>query len=92
MRTIAPGESLLYKFTATRAGIWMYHCSTMPMSAHIANGMFGTVVIEPDDLPEVDKSYVLAQSEFYLGAQDAEVDTVNQSMLCFFKALLQNGL
>lgn len=75
MRTIAPGESLLYKFTATRAGIWMYHCSTMPMSAHIANGMFGTVVIEPDDLPEVDKSYVLAQSEFYLGAQDAEVDT-----------------
>lgn len=75
MRTIQPGESLLYTFTATRAGIWMYHCSTMPMSAHIANGMFGTVVIEPDGLPEVDRSYVLAQSEFYLGAQDAEVDT-----------------
>ncbi|GAA5226576.1 multicopper oxidase domain-containing protein [Paeniglutamicibacter antarcticus] len=75
MRTIQPGESLLYKFTASKAGIWMYHCSTMPMSAHIANGMFGTVVIEPDDLPVVDESYVLAQSEFYLGAQDAEVDT-----------------
>ncbi|WP_286166815.1 multicopper oxidase domain-containing protein [Arthrobacter sp. AQ5-05] len=75
MRTIQPGESLHYTFTATRAGIWMYHCSTMPMSAHIANGMFGTVVIEPDGLPEVDRSYVLAQSEFYLGAQDAEVDT-----------------
>ena len=75
MRTIQPGESLLYTFTAGKAGIWMYHCSTMPMSAHIANGMFGTVVIEPDDLPEVDESYVLAQSEFYLGAQDAEVDT-----------------
>ena len=38
MRTIPPGESLVYRFTATRAGIWMYHCSTMPMSAHIANG------------------------------------------------------
>ncbi|GAA1858981.1 multicopper oxidase domain-containing protein [Paeniglutamicibacter psychrophenolicus] len=75
MRTIQPGESLLYTFTATRAGIWMYHCSTMPMSAHIANGMFGTVVIEPEGLPEVDRSYVLAQSEFYLGAQDAEIDT-----------------
>jgi nitrite reductase (NO-forming) len=75
MRTIQPGQSLLYAFTATRAGIWMYHCSTMPMSAHIANGMFGTVVIEPEGLPEVDRSYVLAQSEFYLGAQDAEVDT-----------------
>jgi nitrite reductase (NO-forming) len=74
MRTIAPGESLVYEFTATRAGIWMYHCSTMPMSAHIANGMFGAVVIEPPDLPEVDRSYVLVQSEFYLGEQGGVVD------------------
>lgn len=74
MRTIAPGEELTYKFTATKAGIWMYHCSTMPMSAHIANGMFGTVLIEPENLPEVDRSYVLTQSEFYLGAQDQEVN------------------
>ena len=55
MRTIPPGESLVYRFTATKAGIWMYHCSTMPMSAHIANGMFGAVVIEPPDLPAVDR-------------------------------------
>ena len=74
MRTIAPGQSLTYRFTATKAGIWMYHCGTAPMSAHIANGMFGTVVIEPDDLPQVDKSFVLTQSDFYLGAQGGEVD------------------
>lgn len=67
MRTIAPGEQLSYTFTATRSGIWMYHCSTMPMSTHIANGMFGAVIIEPDDLPAVDRSYVLVQSELYLG-------------------------
>lgn len=67
MRTIAPGEELTYTFTATRSGIWMYHCSTMPMSAHIANGMFGAVIIEPADLPAVDRSYVLVQSELYLG-------------------------
>ncbi len=66
MRTIPPGESLVYRFTANRAGIWMYHCSTMPMSAHIAAGMHGAVVIEPDGLPEVDRSYVLVQSEVYL--------------------------
>ena len=70
MRTIAPGESLTYTFTATRSGIWMYHCSTMPMSAHIANGMYGAVVIEPDDLPAVDRSYVLVQGEYYLGEHD----------------------
>ena len=74
MRTIAPGESLTYTFTATRAGIWMYHCSTMPMTAHIANGMYGAVIIEPDDLPEVERSYALVQGEYYLGPQGGEVD------------------
>ena len=69
MRTIAPGESLEYRFTATRAGIWMYHCSTMPMSMHIANGMFGAVIIDPPDLAPVDREYVLVQSESYLGPQ-----------------------
>jgi nitrite reductase (NO-forming) len=75
MRTIPPGGRLVYRFTATRAGIWMYHCSTMPMSAHIANGLFGAVVIDPPGLAPVDKSYVLVQSELYLGANGGEVDT-----------------
>jgi len=66
MRTIPPGESLTYRFTATKSGIWMYHCSTMPMSAHIAAGMHGAVIIEPADLPRVDRSYVLVQSEAYV--------------------------
>lgn len=84
MRTIEPGEQLTYRFTATKAGIWMYHCSTMPMSSHIAAGMAGAVVIEPDDLPEVDRSYVLVQSEVYLqdrapdaaGATEVNADAV----------------
>lgn len=76
MRTIAPGESLTYTFTASRAGIWMYHCSTMPMTAHIANGMYGAVVIEPQGLPAVDRSYVVVQGEYYLGDHaGGEVDT-----------------
>ncbi len=74
MRTINPGESLTYNFTATRAGIWMYHCSTMPMSAHIANGMFGAVVIDPPDLPKVDKEYILVQSEIYAGPEGGVAD------------------
>ncbi len=74
MRTIGPGKSLVYRFTATRAGIWMYHCSSMPMSAHIANGLFGAVVIEPPGLPKVDRSYLLVQSELYLGPQGGPVD------------------
>ncbi|RMB87386.1 copper oxidase [Streptomyces shenzhenensis] len=74
MRTIKPGESLTYRFTATRSGVWMYHCSTMPMSLHIANGMFGAVIIDPPGLLAVDREYVLVQSEFYLGKQGGTAD------------------
>ena len=74
MRTIAPGESLVYTFTATHSGIWLYHCSTMPMSAHIASGMFGAVVIDPPNLAPVDHELLLVQSEYYLGQQDGPTD------------------
>lgn len=78
MRTIPPGGSLTYEFTARRAGVWMYHCSTMPMSAHIGAGMHGAVVIEPDGLPEADHDWVVVQSEVFLTGDGrstvAEVD------------------
>lgn len=88
MRTIDVGESLTYSFHAERSGIWMYHCSTMPMSLHIANGMFGAVVIDPPGLPEVDREYLLVQSEFYLGPQGevadaARIATQNPDLVTF---------
>ncbi len=70
MRTIEPGASLHYRFRADHSGIWMYHCSTTPMTMHIGNGMYGAVVVDPPDLAPVDHEYVLVQSELYLGAQD----------------------
>lgn len=66
MRTIAPGESLVYRFTAHRAGAWLYHCGTMPMTAHIAGAMHGAVIIDPEDLAPADKEYILVQSEIYM--------------------------
>ncbi|WP_281862203.1 multicopper oxidase domain-containing protein [Salana multivorans] len=88
MRTISPGESLTYVFRAERSGIWMYHCSTMPMSLHIANGMMGAVVIDPEDLAPVDREYVLVQSELYLGPQGGTADperiaTQNPDLMAF---------
>ena len=74
MSTVAPGGSLTFRFTATHSGIWLYHCSSMPMSAHIANGMFGAVIIDPPGLAEVDREYVLEQSELYLGPQGGSVN------------------
>ncbi|MEU6610089.1 multicopper oxidase domain-containing protein [Streptomyces shenzhenensis] len=67
MRTLAPGERLVYRFRADRAGAWLYHCSTAPMLQHMGNGMYGAVIIDPPGLAEVDHEYVLVSSELYLG-------------------------
>jgi len=69
MRTIEPGQSLVYQFKADYAGIWMYHCGTAPALEHIANGMFGAVIIDPPNLAPVAHEYVMIQSELYLGPQ-----------------------
>ena len=74
MRNIEPGKELLYTFTADRAGIWMYHCSSDPMSDHIANGMYGAVVVDDGTLPPVNAEYVLVQSEIYLGPNGGTAD------------------
>ena len=70
MRSIAPGEELVYEWRADYAGVWMYHCGTAPALHHIANGMFGMVIVEPaDGLPSVDAEFAVVQSEWYLGPQ-----------------------
>jgi nitrite reductase (NO-forming) len=74
MRTLQPGESLVYQFKADYAGIWMYHCGTAPALHHIGNGMFGTIIIDPPNLPAVDHEFVMVQSELYLGPQGGPGD------------------
>lgn len=70
MTSINPGEEKLYEWKAEYAGVWMYHCGTAPGLHHIANGMYGMVIVEPaGGLPPVDKEFALVQSEWYLGPQ-----------------------
>jgi nitrite reductase (NO-forming) len=76
MRTLLPGQSLVYQFRAQYAGAWLYHCSTMPMLEHIANGMYGAVIIDPPDLAPVAKEFVIVTSELYLGPQGGTADPV----------------
>ena len=90
MRTIAPGESLVYEFTADRAGVWMYHCGTAPMTAHIGAGMAGAVIIDPPDLNPVDHEYIITQSELYLGDHGSAID-VAKAMAAEFDAVMFNG-
>lgn len=51
---------------AINPGLYVYHCATAPVGMHIANGMYGLILVEPKGgLPKVDKEYYVMQSEFY---------------------------
>jgi nitrite reductase (NO-forming) len=62
----APGHSSQFSFTALNPGLYVYHCATAPVGMHVANGMYGLILVEPlGGLPPVDREYYVLQSEFY---------------------------
>ncbi len=62
----APGHKSVFSFTALKPGLYIYHCATAPVGMHIANGMYGLILVEPKEgLPPVDREYYILQSEFY---------------------------
>jgi nitrite reductase (NO-forming) len=61
-----PGQESIFQFKAMRAGLFMYHCASPDIPTHIANGMYGLILVEPKDgLPKVDREFYIAQGEFY---------------------------
>jgi nitrite reductase (NO-forming) len=68
-KDVPPGGSIHYSFVANDPGAFMFHCGTKPVLAHIANGMYGAIIVEPrTPLPHADKNYVLVASEWYLSS------------------------
>jgi nitrite reductase (NO-forming) len=62
----APGHESTFSFTALNPGLYVYHCATAPVGIHIANGMYGLILVEPaEGLPPVDHEFYVMQSEFY---------------------------
>jgi nitrite reductase (NO-forming) len=64
---VMPNDSLHYRFVAKVPGAFMYHCGTAPVAAHIANGMYGALIVDPGRPRPNAREFVLVQSEFYLG-------------------------
>ncbi|OZU88780.1 nitrite reductase [Virgibacillus indicus] len=66
---VAPNEKGTFSYQASKPGVFMYHCGTDPVLSHIANGMHGVIIVQPNDgYPtddEVDKEYVVIQNEWY---------------------------
>jgi copper-containing nitrite reductase len=67
-KNVLPNTSFTFTWKASDAGVFMYHCGTAPILQHLAEGMYGAVVVDPANqpLPAVDREFVFVQSEFYL--------------------------
>lgn len=67
-RTIGPGETIYFEWTANYPGVFMYHCGTPVILEHMIYGMVGMVIVEPKDgFPgKVDREFALVQNEHYL--------------------------
>lgn len=79
---VAPGKEAVFNFKALNPGLYVYHCAAAPVGMHIANGMYGLILIEPEGgLPPVDKEYYIMQGDFYTkgafgekGFQEFDID------------------
>lgn len=62
----APGHSSQFSFKALNPGLYVYHCATAPVGLHVANGMYGLILVEPKaGMAKVDREYYVMQGEFY---------------------------
>lgn len=63
---VAPGETKSFTFKALSAGLFTYHCAAGLVADHIANGMYGGILVEPrNGMPKVDREYYVGQSDMY---------------------------
>jgi nitrite reductase (NO-forming) len=69
----APGHTSVFSFKALNHGLYVYHCATAPVGMHIANGMYGLILVEPrSGLPKVDREYYVMQGEVYTAGRNGE--------------------
>ena len=70
---VAPGHEVVFSFKVINQGLYVYHCATAPVGMHIANGMYGLILVEPEGgLPKVDKEYYVMQGDFYTKGKNGE--------------------
>lgn len=66
MTQTQPGAETMFTFQALNPGLYVYHCATPMVAQHIANGMYGLILVEPEGgLPPVDREFYVMQGEIY---------------------------
>ena len=69
--TVNPGETATIQIRLLYPGAFMYHCAYGDVPVHIAHGMYGMFIVDPEaPLPKVEHEWALMQSEWYVGEAD----------------------
>jgi nitrite reductase (NO-forming) len=71
--TVIPGENATFTFRALNPGLYVYHCAMAPVPMHIANGMYGLILVESrEGMTPVDREFYLMQGDFYTAGRHGE--------------------
>ncbi|WP_138416701.1 multicopper oxidase domain-containing protein [Aquibacillus sediminis] len=92
---VMPDEEETFVYEAASPGVFMYHCGTSSVLAHIANGMHGTIIVRPTDgYPtddEIDKEHVLIQNEWYKYNDLDDMTNGEPSQVVFSTKAMEEG-
>lgn len=76
-----PGQTRTFTFKALQPGLYIYHCAAPMVAQHIANGMYGAILVEPaDGLPKVDREFYVVQGEIYTDEANGSTGELNESI------------
>jgi len=76
-----PGETKSFTFKAMKHGLYVYHCATPMVAQHIANGMYGLILVEPEGgLPAVDHEFYIMQGEIYTEEEQGTPGLLTESI------------
>ncbi|HSH46061.1 MAG TPA: copper-containing nitrite reductase [Longimicrobiales bacterium] len=79
---VMAGDDATFSFRALKPGLYVYHCAMNPVPVHIANGMYGLILVEPKDgLPEVDHEFYVMQGDFYVDAKEPGLQGIDTDKL-----------
>jgi nitrite reductase (NO-forming) len=77
----APGETRSFSFKALKPGLYVYHCAVPMAAQHIANGMYGLILVEPEEgLPPVDREFYVMQGEIYTAEAFGSAGRLKESL------------
>ncbi len=84
---VEPGKEAVLQFKALNPGLYIYHCAANPVPIHISNGLYGLILVEPENgLKKVDKEFYVMQSEFYT---EAEIGTTGLQAQSSIKGMME---